>query len=138
MIIKEKIQQGIIIALAGLCIFLTILLAFSNSKLKTTQLENARLEALNLAKVGELQAVADQSSVDYEKVEEKHNVTTKNIVQRFEDNAAKNMDTLNSNCIDFDSFGLLQELYVARDAGQLETALLSSATTAGNHREGPK
>ena len=124
----EKVQRIIMIVLAIIIVSLLVLLAISDSRLKSAQLEVARLKGVNQTKTEQLQEIADNSGAEFEKIEEKQNDTTKIIERRFETIVEKNPTILNTECIDADTFGLLKELYASRDAKQLETTMLESDT----------
>ena len=134
----EKVQRIIMIVLAIIIVSLLVLLAISDSRLKSAQLEVARLKGVNQAKTEQLQEIADNSGAEFEKIEEKQNDTTKIIERRFETIVEKNPTILNTECIDADTFGLLKELYASRDAEQPETTMLGSDTSGGEDRKGSK
>lgn len=134
--VTEKVQRIIMIVLAIVVVSLLILLAVYDSRLKSAQLEIARLEGVNQTKTEQLQEIADNSGTEYGKIEEKHNDTTKIIERRFETIVEKNPTVLNTECINDNTLKLLKELYPSRDAGELETIMLEPDTTGGENREG--
>ena len=136
--IADKVYQLIIAALAVVIIVLTLVSTIYVVKFKNASLEIARLESVNQTKTEDLQDVADSSGSDFTKIEEKHNDTTKIIERRFETIVEKNVPVLNTECIDDDTYQLLQELHVTRAAGEPETTLPESDTAAGENRETPQ
>ena len=136
--IAAKVYQLIVAALAVVIIILTVVTTIYIVKFKNAQLEIARLESVSQTETEDLQEIADYSGSEFTKVEEKHNDTTKIIECRFETIVEKNVPVLNTECIDVDTYQLLQELYVTRPAGEPETIVRESDTVAGENRETPQ
>lgn len=135
MIIKDRVYELVIVALTIISVFFIVVSTIYVVKFKNARLEIARLESVNQTKTEDLQDISDSSGSEFTKVEEKHNDTTKIIERRFETIVEKNVPVLNTECIDDNTYQLLQELYPPRDAGKPETIVREPDTVAGENRD---